>query len=133
MKEPAVAGHAPERIELFSDEELRRLQRVIAGIAVGLGYDNTEYGDMLWEDDLDHVRVVLKALGAGMKIHAASEVQPQVTWEEGLQLEPPETGYNRWTTKELRDELRFRGLMVSGNKKDLIARLEVDDLERHCA
>lgn len=36
-------------------------------------------------------------------------------------------GYSLWTNDELREELKARDLKVSGNKDELVARLEQDD------
>jgi hypothetical protein len=37
--------------------------------------------------------------------------------------------YDQWTVESLREECRTRGLIVSGNKSDLVNRLEADDDE----
>lgn len=37
--------------------------------------------------------------------------------------------YEEWSVEHLRDECRQRGLIVSGNKSDLVTRLETDDIE----
>lgn len=129
LKDPPIIGHAPERVEEFEDWELRNLQEVIAGVAIGLGYDNTDFDDMLWEDDLDQVRVVLAALGAPMRIHTASARQPQTTWEAEKipDRRNVATVYDHWKYDAIRRELRFRGLNANGKKVDLIKRLVDDD------
>lgn len=38
-----------------------------------------------------------------------------------------DSDYSEWSIEELKDALRTRGLPVSGNKDELVARLEEDD------
>lgn len=47
--------------------------------------------------------------------------------EEGV-VEPEGPDYSKWTKKELKEECRERDLKVSGNKDDLVARIEQDDI-----
>lgn len=46
---------------------------------------------------------------------------------EGAGVQSDEEGYPSWTNAELSAELEARGLPKSGNKEELIARLEEDD------
>ena len=41
--------------------------------------------------------------------------------------EPSDSGYESWTKDELQDELEKRDLPKTGNKPELIERLEEDD------
>jgi hypothetical protein len=60
--EPKGFLHSEPGWELYTEKEVKDTQEVMAGIAVGLGYDPKEFGEVLWEDDIDQVRVVFEAL-----------------------------------------------------------------------
>lgn len=51
-------------------------------------------------------------------------------WQQsGNESEDADEGYESWTKDELSAELESRGLPKSGNKDELIARLEESDAE----
>lgn len=47
--------------------------------------------------------------------------------DEEVEAETETEGYESWTNEELQAELESRGLTKSGNKAELIERLEEDD------
>ncbi len=57
----------------------------------------------------------------------AAEAEVEEVTEEVLVEDDEEASYDEWTVEELKDALRSRGLMVSGVKDELVARLEGDD------
>jgi hypothetical protein len=46
---------------------------------------------------------------------------------EGVVIEEADEPYSEWTADELRDELKNRKLSTSGNKPELVERLEQSD------
>tara|TARA_R100000008_G_scaffold55640_1_gene34161 strand:- start:1277 stop:1741 length:465 start_codon:yes stop_codon:yes gene_type:complete len=73
--------------------------------------DNPFPTELMTEDDAAAV--------AEAVVEEATTVEPEV--------EEPEPTYDSMTVLQLQDILRERGLTVSGNKAELIARLEADD------
>jgi hypothetical protein len=68
--EPQGFLHGEPGWELYTEKEVRDLQKIMAGIAIGMGYDNTDYDNMLWEDDIDQVRVVFEALAVRFPVES---------------------------------------------------------------
>lgn len=55
------------------------------------------------------------------------EDAPRAAADEGGEGDQDAAGYGDLTNDELKDKLRERGLPVSGNKDELVERLEADD------
>jgi len=56
---------------------------------------------------------------------AENEANPDIPTADASEVEA--SGWDEYTVDELKDELANRDLPVSGNKAELIARLEEDD------
>ena len=70
------------------------------------------------EAELQRTRDVVAATAQEQAAAADALVAPEAD---------PEAGWDEYTVDELKDELKARGLPVSGTKDELVARLEEDD------
>lgn len=77
------------------------------------------------EAELEKTRRVVAETVAEQSKAAEQAIQPA----EETAAEPEEIteGWSAYTKEELADELRTRGLAVSGTKDELVARLDEDD------
>ena len=83
-----------------------------------------KYGIDAGDDALAAVDAALGAKAAKTAVEAASDVPFTDDTDDA-----PEGGYADWLGDDLRKELGNRELSKSGNKEELVARLEEDDAE----
>lgn len=79
------------------------------------------------EEDGGVQQLLVPGAPPGGETNPAKTDAPEVDLFDGE--EPPED-YNDWTVPQLQGELGTRSLPKSGNKADLVARLEEDDANR---
>ena len=100
----------------------RRVYKTNAGKLVEEGHPEaaTLYGSV----GKDVPRAEFEALGGG--VESAAETDPEPSGDAGGG-DSPAVDYTALQVSDLKDELRRRGLPVSGNKAALVARLEESD------
>ncbi len=99
----------------------------------GLRYEAHLNGDESVEqfiDDDGNIDIYIRGMHDAGVVHTGPlAADLNAVPEETVEVEvPDEDNPENWTKAEIQDELRDRGLPTSGNKDELIARLEEDTL-----